>query len=348
VKPAECLLAFLGEQLGQDETAWSVGSFGAIAEFMRDPDEPATFHRDGTTLSVVTARGGLRLNAQVGLRPIASETPTVEAWNHRVALCLPRDLCGMNNRRELTEIGPDAEALRPDERDGVLFDLGLGLLQVDALIRTTDPGVVAALRREVGKPVLAAESDAMHVILHANPHRVFVSRIGRVEVFQPIPPPDGKSPEGPHTHVLPKLLAHGRTHSATEPVPDGWVPCGHCYPPSAIRDYLGRPRRFDAKCHASFQALLEQYGEPERLALKMSLIDSVTAGHEPFPMATDGDRFGRATVRVALRQLQASGTRSSTLAAWLAVYDSAEKGQGIDASLEHPGHDMPIVSADGK
>ena len=47
--------------------------------------------------------------------------------------------------------------------------------------------------------------------------------MGRVEVFQPIPSPDGKSPEGPHTHVLPRLLAHGRLNAATVPVPDGWL-----------------------------------------------------------------------------------------------------------------------------
>ena len=86
---------------------------------------------------------------------------------------------------------------------GFLFDLGLGLLQVDAFVRAIDSAVASALRRHVGKPVFAAESAAMAVILDANPHRVFVSRAGRVEVFQPIPPPNGKSPQGRHTHVLP-------------------------------------------------------------------------------------------------------------------------------------------------
>ena len=62
------------------------------------------------------------------------------------------------------------------------------------------------------------------MILAANPHRVFISRLGRIEVYQPIPPPSGKSPEGPHTHVLPRLLKSGRTHPATEPVPEGWFP----------------------------------------------------------------------------------------------------------------------------
>jgi hypothetical protein len=54
-------------------------------------------------------------------------------------------------------------------------------------------------------------NPAMGMILAANPHRVFISRLGRIEVYQPIPPPSGKSPEGPHTHVLPRLLKSGRT-----------------------------------------------------------------------------------------------------------------------------------------
>ncbi len=50
-----------------------------------------------------------------------------------------------------------------------------------------------------------APIPAMAMILAANPHRVFLSRLGRIEVYQPIPPPSGKSPQGPHTHVLPQL-----------------------------------------------------------------------------------------------------------------------------------------------
>ena len=319
------LLEFLDSQLRQADSAWSVGSFGAVAEFMRDPDEPVTFRRDGTALSAVTARGGVCVCAQARLRPIASESLTAEAWNHRIALCLPRELCAMNVRRELTEIGPDADAIRVEERDGVLFDLGLGLLQIDACIRTTDATVAASLRKHVGKSVFAADSGAMSIILHAKPHRVFISRVGRVEVFQPIPPPDGKSPDGPHTHVLPKLLAHGRTHAATEPVPDGWVPCAHCYPPNPVRDGQGRSIPFDGKSHFAFQAMLERYGDPEWLSLKNRLIHAVAAGREPFAITTDGDRFGRATVRVTLRQLRASGARSAALAAWLAAYERPEK-----------------------
>jgi hypothetical protein len=218
VDPEESLAEFFDNQLKDPSAAWSVGSFGAIAEFMRDPDEPVTLRRNGSH-GRRSPPAVASLLTRIGSRLIASESPTAEAWNHRVALCLPRQLCGMNRRFELTETGADAHALRSEDQGGILFDLGLGLLQVDAFVRATDSAVASALRRHVGKPVFAAESAAMAVILDANPHRVFVSRAGRVEVFQPIPPPNGKSPQGRHTHVLPRLLAHGRTHPATEPLP---------------------------------------------------------------------------------------------------------------------------------
>ena len=128
----------------------------------------------------------------------------------------------------------------------------------------------------------------MGIILATNPHRVFLSRLGRVEVFQPIPPPDGKSPDGPHTHVLPGLLRHRRTHAATEPIPDGLVPCAHVYPPHPAKDGMGRARPFDRAHHEAFQAILRSYGDPKFLALKQQVLDAVAAGADPSAIAVHG------------------------------------------------------------
>jgi hypothetical protein len=40
-----------------------------------------------------------------------------------VALFLPKSVCEMNRRRVLTELGPDSDAQRVEDREGVLFDL---------------------------------------------------------------------------------------------------------------------------------------------------------------------------------------------------------------------------------
>jgi hypothetical protein len=324
------LAEFLTEHLADSEVAWSLGTFGALAEFMRDADEPVVLDRGDGSVSAVTARGGLRIVRHPELRPIASESPTTESWSHRVALCLPEAACAMSGRSELTEVGLDRETLREEDRAGVLFDLGLGALNADFHVRSSDPEVIAALRGCTGKSVFNPNSGAMAVILAANPHRVFVSRLGRIEVYQPIPPAGGQSPSGPHTHVLPKLLAHGRTHSANEPLPAAWIPCAHVYPPHPLRDHFGQRRPFQSAHHAAFQILLAPYGDPERLALKRWVIDAVVSGEKPFGVAVDGDRFARATVRVALRQLQASGQSPTELASWLAAHDRFELVEGDD------------------
>ena len=324
------LMTFLAGQFADTEAGWSVGTFGAIAEFTRDAGEPADLHQACDSISVVTDRGGLRIVPRPKLRLIASESLTSESWSHRVAFCLPRDACAMSGRTTFTEIGADGGALRAADRDGVLFDLGLATLQLDVCVRVKDPAVAASLRSCTGRPVFAPGNDAMRIILAANPHRVFVSRIGRAEVFQPIPPPGGKSPDGPHTHVLPKLLAHGRTHAATEPLPEGWIPCAHLYPPHPLRDAFGRKRAFQPDAHAAFQALLERYGDEEAVALKRQVTDGVKAGRGPLSLPLPNDRSTRAVVRIALRQLQAEGLRSPALAAWFAAFDRLDPADAED------------------
>jgi hypothetical protein len=335
---ANTLFELLAQHISDPDTNWSLGTFGAIAEFVRDPDEPTVLVHTAASLSAATARGGIRITPNGDIRPIASETAVGEGWNHRVALCLPRELCAMSGRSVLTEIGPDVEALGKEHRDDILFDLGLDCLQVDCCIRVSDPGVAAQLRTHVGRSLFEPGNQAMGVILAANPHRVFISRLGRVEVFQPIPPAGGTSPQGPHTHVLPKLLGHRRTHAATEPIPEHLVPCAHLYPSHPAKDAMGRPRAFDIARHDAFQKLLETYGDPELVALKRHVTAAVVAGEEPGLADNAGGRFARGSVRVALHQLRAVAPTTAKLAAWLAAHGNAAHARAEDQDLSQQGH----------
>jgi hypothetical protein len=148
-----------------------------------------------------------------------------------------------------------------------------------------------------------------------------MTRAGRAEVYQAIPAPGGTAPEGPHTHVLPKLLAHGRTHAATEPIPKGWVSCAHLYPAHPLRDGYGRARPFDGGRYAAFQRLLSRHGDIEHVHLKRNVIKALNAGAGPEAIAMPADRFAQASIRVALRQLKASSGTSPSLAAWFAAHD---------------------------
>ena len=317
--------ALIAEHLENPHSQWSLGTFGAIAEFSRDPDENARIDLTDENLSVVTARGGIRILPSERLRPFASESIGRLGWNHRVALCLPQNDCAMHRRKVFTEIGPDDAPLRDGDRGAILFDLGLDVLQADLCVRVTDAALAAELRGCSGQPVFDPANPAMRIILAANPHRVFISRIGRAEVYQPIPAAGGKSPSGPHTHVLPKLLQHRRTHAATEPIPEGFVPCAHFYPPHPMKDAFGREKPFDGVCHRSFQSLLEGFGAPDAAELKARVTKLVEAGQGPGELPVAGDRASRTTVRLALRQLKAADPRSPALAQWLAVYDRADE-----------------------
>jgi hypothetical protein len=335
VTDAGTTFEFLAAQIADAETQWSLGTFGAIAEFTRDQDEPVALARSNTALTAVTARGGIRIAPTSDMRPFAFETTTRESWSARVALCLPQESCAMSRHSVLTELGPDTEALRPQDRGAVLFDLGIDALQVDVCVRVSDPDVAAQLRAHTGQKLFAPGNPAIAVILANSPHRVFVSALGRIEVFQPIPAADGKSPEGPHTHVLPNLLHHGRTHAATEPIPDGWIPCAHLYPPHPARDGLGNSRPFDPARHDAFQAMLHMFGDPRFVELKQRVVAAVASGEDPSAIAVTETRFARTNIRVALRQLKAANAASPSLAAWMAAHERADQAAGDDDLHRH-------------
>ena len=259
--------ALLRGALADADVAWSLGSFGAIAEFMRDAGEPVCPLPDAR-MGLATARGAIALSPAADLRPVAYETGFSDGYNHAVALCLPEFACAMSGRSVVTELGPDRDAARAEERTAILFDLGLGLLAVDACVRTSDPEAVACLRAGVGRPVFAPGNPIGPRLVAMNPHRIFCTRIGRIEVYAPIPGPGGTSPEGPHTHVLPKLLRSGRTHAATIPIPAGWVPCAGLHPAHPYKDMMGQRIAFDAGRYEAFQALLDRWGDPDLVAIK--------------------------------------------------------------------------------
>lgn len=332
---ADDVTNLIRQELTTATTQWNLGTFGAIAEFLRDPGEPVELGGGLDRLFAVTDRGGIGFDDLSQIRPFASETAVGSSWSHRITLCLPEAACAMNRRSVLTELGPDEAALRPQDRTGVLFDMGLGTLQVDICIRSNDPELIATLRSVTGRSLFESGNPAMGAIVAKGPHRVFISRAGRCEVYQPIPPADGRSPEGPHTHVLPQLLRNGRTHAATEPVPEGWVPFAHLVPAHPLKDAMGRPRPWDGATHERFQELLAATGDPELAALKQRLLEAVRSGSDPSGFREPANKFARHTLRVTLRQLRA-GSKPPGLSRWLEAFDKQEPaGEESDAY----GHD---------
>jgi hypothetical protein len=305
--------------LADPRSSWAIGTFGAIAEFHRAEAEAAEVTAD----TAVTGRGGIRVRLESGVRAVAWERPAAaDSWVQGLALCLDTQAGAMSGRTTVCELGPDEEALQPAQRGEVLFDLGIGAAHCNVCIRSADPEVLGALRRAAGKPLL--ESDAFAALAALSPTRVFISRLGRIEVSTPIPLPKGKTPDGPHTHVLPALLRLRRTHSATVPLPARLLPCAEIYPESPILDAHGARKPFEPGRFEAFQELLAAHGDPACLQAKRETFAAVRAGEPPRqPVYSRSQRLAR---RVALRQLAQLDGPSPTLAEWQRVFDRQGAG----------------------
>jgi hypothetical protein len=228
----------------------------------------------------------------------------------------------------VTELGPDREALRPEDRGCALFDLGLGLANCDFCVRTADPAVQEALCAAGDVPLLA-NASLLEFLSRRSPHRVMLSRLGRIEVFQKIGVKGSSPPAGPHTHLLPRFVWQGRTHAADIPVPKGWLPCLSLYPPNPVQDEEGRRKPLDRAELDAFQALLERFGDADHLRTKCEVTAAVRAGKDPDPLAYS-TRRRRIACRIALRQLRKLDGASPRLERWLREFDvaSAEERAG--------------------
>ncbi|WP_119168923.1 DUF6925 family protein [Algihabitans albus] len=312
----------LREHFALPSSAFSIGSFGAIAEFHRRTDEPVE-GLPGDRLGIATARGALRVTLRPDARGIAYETLSRDGrrWQQGVAFCLPEAAGHSQARRMLTPLGPDQEAIRAGDRAALLFDMGLGARNIDFCVRSADPDLVRLLERHAGESLLTPGHPAAAAILEASPHRIARSALGRLEVYQAI----GRlrTPEGPHTHLLPKFLRSGRTHSANIPVPPGWLPALMLHPASAVSDENGRPIPYRPERQAAFEALRARFPDPAVLQVRAALQASLRSreGLEGFP--PPADRTQRTALRVALRQLRAQGEANGELAPWIAAFDRA-------------------------
>jgi hypothetical protein len=249
-----------------------------------------------------------------------------ETWGHALAFCVPMPPA---SGRVVRALGPDHQALRDEDRSASLYDLGVGTGCVTMAVRTRDAELIAALDDAAGQPVLG-QSDVMGCVLRSQPHRVLLSPAGRIEVYQSIPMPGGTSPTGPHTHLLPGLIAKDRPHSANTPIPAGWQSALTLHPPSPWRTALGERRLFCPRTDAAFAPLLRRFESAEDRAVREAILAALDDATLPWPQS----RRGRHKARIVLRRLQAAGDRRA--AAWRAIHDHKNELIEEDGEADRP------------
>jgi len=184
------------ENLSLASSTWSIGIRGALAEFVRDEEESVTDNMLHD-LQITTARGAIKI--------LPTETVQLVCHDKAIHFCLPDHLAQLRTTcRVLTELGDDNESLSGKFQQDILFDLGLAIDHVKVCVRTGDFQLLAALRSYVGCPVLGHSPELLRILAAASPHRVFCSALARIEVYGPIP--TERTPDGPHTHLLPALF----------------------------------------------------------------------------------------------------------------------------------------------
>jgi hypothetical protein len=324
------------DALADPACGWSIGTWGAVADLERDPGEPTTV----TSRSFRTARGAVRVDLPDGVRAVAYERCLRPAgsWRQAIALCLPVADAAMAGRDRITALGEDTAALDPEVRTAELFDLGLGAACVDFCVRTADPELAGLLRAADGRSFWDPGHDLVGRVLAASPDRVLLTRLGRAEIATPIPPPGGTTPWGPHTHLLPKMLATGRTHPAIEPIPEGLVPVVSLFPAHPLVGPRGTTIPFDADRHDAFQVLLRTFGDPEHLRVKDEVTDAVLADRPAArPAPGPGSVLRSRAARVTLRQLTRTVPDAPGLSAWRTAF--GEPVDGGPAAPVVPPHD---------
>lgn len=315
------------DALDDTEVAWSIDAFGAIAEFSWRRDELVDQALGAQGGRLVTPRGALAIDLPDDAEAIAYEglSGRADAWTQAVVVTLPATTAHGSGRTALTELGPDDDALRAEERGAVLFDMGLGTANIDVCVRTRDPALIEVLRADAGQSLLVPDSAAMAAIKRASPMRVFRSTVGRIEVYQRIGSTRRNipTPEGPHTHVLPGLLSRERTHAATVPVPEGRLPVLTLYPTNPVSDGRGRRRRFDSTRHSRFQAIVERLAPRGYVAEKRRVAAAVAANRPPHAYDPPASRINRLAMKVALRQM-AHTAPAPALDDWRRTWDTVE------------------------
>lgn len=200
----EVLMAALIDLARQPNTGWSIGVYGAVAEFVtRNPMIPEIeIGDDGLILR--TPGGSLRLRPPPGTRMF--ELVDAAGKLERRVLALHRSRLRAMPASGVTELGADEEAIGPAHRTERLFDLGVTRSTIRFCVRTGESTLITALQRANGLDALDPKIGLVPILLTSSPDRVVISPIGRIEVSGPIVRSDRG---GPHTHLLPKLLACG-------------------------------------------------------------------------------------------------------------------------------------------
>lgn len=202
----EAAAGLLAHLAMKPDITWVMGVTGGVAEYCSLPGDRLSMDHVEGGFACHTDKGGVR----IALPELARLFHIGHEGVNRFCIAMPPHAPAFPEHAVIRELGPDEGAIRHEDREGVAFDLGLGHWSVRFLVRSASAEVIDVLRRQEGIPLLDALLSIMGPLLRNPVHRIAETALGRVEVYAPIADPNGESPVGPHTHILPDLLKEKR------------------------------------------------------------------------------------------------------------------------------------------
>lgn len=224
----EDIRAFVLQSLENRGGTWVMGVVGGVAEFCAAPDASVSLDAQGEAITAHTQNGALRMLINDDIRALTFDPPGL-ATAPRIVLAVKRERGRLPDRATVTALGPDTGALIT-EGASVHFDLGLGRKEVRFGVRVGPGQSHDALTSATGLPFAEALPQIAGALVAESPTRVVETALGRIEVQGQIPPPDAKSPNGPHTHLLPDHLATERALPVGMDLPRAYLPGAIFYP----------------------------------------------------------------------------------------------------------------------
>lgn len=317
------VFAILIKALRDLETSWSIGTFGAIAEFFHSPQFPTHIKESPTHLSAKTELGHLQIELHDELRIVPYEglSKIGTAWTQGVLICLPETLAALNRRSGIHEIEPEHSTCKTRTHRPVTFDLGLDVAHLEACIRTGDPELISVLRSHPGISLFSENPPLSARIKSANPVRSFRTKVARIDIYQAVPEENEETPLGPHTHISERLLSRKQIQAATIPLAQGLIPVLAYYPPNPVRDLNGELTEFDYDRYIQFQSLLREHGSPEFRDAKLMFARAMTSKSNPEDCPLPQSKHQRTAVRIAIRQYRHVHGDSKLLASWRKAYE---------------------------
>ena len=220
---------FVAQSLKKGSGTWVMGVVGAVAEFSPAADQSVAVKVSDDTIKARTDGGALSMWIDDDVRALTFDPPLTPAERTRVVLAVKRERGRLPAAGCITDLGEDANPLI-DERSKHLFDLGLNRKEARFCVRVAEGPALSVLQSTAGQALMPTLSKLGSVLAAESPTRVIETALGRIEVNSPIPSPRGRSPDGPHTHLLPDQLELGNAMPVGMDLPRTYLPGALFYP----------------------------------------------------------------------------------------------------------------------